>query len=73
MVCYDRIIFENLREQKNLNIEKIIFKVFLAMHIINQKLNFHILTGREFAWNMILISNDLWHKRKIYNFVGYCH
>ncbi len=26
----------NLRVQKHLNIEKIIFKVFLAMHIINQ-------------------------------------
>ncbi len=36
----------NLREQKNLNIEKIIFKVvqmkFLAMHITNQKLSFDI-------------------------------
>ncbi len=47
MVCYDRTIFENL-EQKNLNIEKIIFKVvqmkFLAMHITNQKLSFYIFT-----------------------------
>ncbi len=38
----------NLRVQKNLNIEKIIFKVvqmkFLAMHITNQKLSFDILT-----------------------------
>ncbi len=38
----------NLREQKNLNIEKIIFKVvqmkFLAMHINNQKLRFDIFT-----------------------------
>ncbi len=38
----------NLRVQKNLNIEKIIFKVvqmkFLAMHITNQKLNFDIFT-----------------------------
>ncbi len=44
MVCYDRTIFE--RVQKNLNIEKIIFKVvqvkFLAMHITNQKLSFDI-------------------------------
>ncbi len=36
----------NLRVQKNLNIEKIIFKVvqikFLAMHIINKKLSFNI-------------------------------
>ncbi len=46
MVCYDRTIFE--RVQKNLNIEKIIFKVvqikFLAMHITNQKLSFDIFT-----------------------------
>ncbi len=38
----------NLREQKNLNIEKIIFKVvqmkFLAMHITIQKLSFDIFT-----------------------------
>ncbi len=38
----------NLRVQKNLNIEKIIFKVvqmkFLAMHINNQKLSFDIFT-----------------------------
>ncbi len=38
----------NLRVQKNPNIEKIIFKVvqikFLAMHITNQKLSFHIFT-----------------------------
>ncbi len=48
MVCYDRTIFGNLRVQKNLNIEKIIFKVvqmkFLAMHITNQKLSFDIFT-----------------------------
>ncbi len=40
--------FWNLREQKNLNIEKIIFKViqikFLAMHITNQKSSFNIFT-----------------------------
>ncbi len=38
----------NLRVQKNLNIEKIIFKVvqmkFLTMHITNQKLSFDIFT-----------------------------
>ncbi len=38
----------NLRMQKNLNIEKIIFKFvqmkFLAMHITNQKLGFDIFT-----------------------------
>ncbi len=48
MVCYDRTIFENLRVQKNLHIEKIIFKVvqmkFIAMHINNQKLSFYIFT-----------------------------
>ncbi len=48
MVCYDRTIFGNLRVQKNLNIEKIIFKVvqmkFLAMHITNQKFSFDIFT-----------------------------
>ncbi len=41
----------NLRVQKNLNIEKIIFKVvqmkFLAMHITNQKLSFDIFTVRN--------------------------
>ncbi len=49
MVCYDRTIFE--RVQKNLNIEKIIFKVvqmkFLEMHITNQKLHFDIFTVRN--------------------------
>ncbi len=38
----------NLRVQKNLNTEKIAFKVvqmkFLAMHITNQKLSFNIFT-----------------------------
>ncbi len=38
----------NLRVQKNLNIEKIAFKVvqmkFLAMHITNQKLSLDIFT-----------------------------
>ncbi len=44
-------LFENLRVQKNLNIEKITFKVvqmkFLAMHINNQKLSFYIFTVRN--------------------------
>ncbi len=54
MVCYDRTIFGNLESEdaKNLNIEKIIFKVvqmkFLAMHINNQKLSFYIYV-REFT------------------------
>ncbi len=51
--------------QKNLNIEKIIFKVvqikFLAMHI-NNKIKFDIFTVQISSWNMILISNDFWHK-----------
>ncbi len=41
-------LFENLRMQKNQNIEKITFKVVqmksLAMHITNQKLHFDIFT-----------------------------
>ncbi len=61
----------NLRKQKNLNIEKIIFKVvqmkFLAMHITNQKFSFDIFTVQISSWNMILISNDFWHKIKMYN------
>ncbi len=57
MVCYDTTIFWsrytyskiwNLREQKNLNIDTITFKVVqmksLAMHITNQKLSFDIFT-----------------------------
>ncbi len=50
----------NMRLQKNLNIEKIAFKVFqmkyLAMHIINQKLSFNIFTVgklQNILWNMI--------------------
>ncbi len=43
----------NLRVQKNLNIEKITFKVVqmkvLRMHITNQKLSFDIFYGREFT------------------------
>ncbi len=58
MVCYDWTIFEDLRVQKNLNIEKIIFKVvqmkFLAMHITNQKLSFDIFTVQN-----IFMKHDL--------------
>ncbi len=58
MVCYDRTIFGNLRVQKNLNIEKIIFKVvqmkFLAMHINNHKLIFGI-----FMVQNIFMEHDL--------------
>ncbi len=58
--------------QKNLNSEKIIFKdvqiKFLAMHITNQKIRFDMFTVQISSWNMILISNDFWHKIKIYHF-----
>ncbi len=47
-------LFENLESEKNLNIEKIAFKVvqmkFLAMHITNQKWSFDIyIYGRKFT------------------------
>ncbi len=70
----------NLRVQKNLNIEKITFKVvqmkFLAMHITNQKLSFEIFTVEIYkisSWNMIFTyyPNDFWQKRKIDNFDPY--
>ncbi len=42
-----------LKVQKNLNIEKIIFKVvqikFLAMHIINKKIKFEYIYDRKFT------------------------
>ncbi len=48
MKIWNQMKIWNLREQKNLNIEKITFKVvqmkFLAMHITNQKLSFDIFT-----------------------------
>ncbi len=51
-------IFENLRVQKNLNIEKIIFKScsneVLAMHINNKKLSFDIFTVQN-----IFMEHDL--------------
>ncbi len=61
--------------QQNLNIGKSslkLFKIkFLAMHITNQKLSFDIFTVQISSWNMILISNDFWHKIKMYNFDPY--
>ncbi len=60
MVCYDWTIFENMEYEgaKNLNIEKIIFKVvqikFLAMHITNQTLRFDIFTVQN-----IFMKHDL--------------
>ncbi len=48
LLWYNYLNIWNLRVQKNLNIEKIAFKVvqmkFLAMHITNQKLSFDIFT-----------------------------
>ncbi len=54
-----------MRVQKNLNTEKITFKVvqikFLAMHITNQKLSFNIFTiGNEDNMNMIFMEHDLY-------------
>ncbi len=51
----------NLRVQKNLNIEKIAFKVvqmrFLAMYITNQKVHFDIFTvgNLQNVWNIIFL------------------
>ncbi len=72
--------------QKNLNIEKITFKVvqmkFLAMHITNQKLSFDIFTVgnllnifMEHDLNILMIFGI---KKKINNFdpyatIGYCY
>ncbi len=51
----------NLRVQKNLNTEKIAFKVvqmkFLAMHITNQKLSFDIFTVENLQ--NIFMEHDL--------------
>ncbi len=79
MVCYDQTIFVNLESEgckKNLNIEKIIFKVvqmkFLAMHTTNQKLSFDIFTVGDLL-NIFMEHdlNDFWHKRKMNNFEPY--
>ncbi len=58
-------LFENLESEgakKNLNIEKITFKVvqikFLAMHITNQKLSFDIFTVGNLQ--NILMEHDLY-------------
>ncbi len=59
-------LFENLESEgakkKNLNIEKIFFKVvqtkFLAMHITNQKLSFDIFTVGNLQ--NIFMENDLY-------------
>ncbi len=52
-------LFENLESEgaKNLNIEKITFKVvqmkFLAMHITNKKWSFYIFTVRNLQNNLM--------------------
>ncbi len=67
--------------QKNLNIEKIIFKVvqmkFLAMHITNQKLSYDIFTVRnllnifmEHDLNILMIFD---HFDPFNVFFGYCY
>ncbi len=71
MVCYDRTIFGRDTTiwksgiwgcKKNLNIEKIAFKIvqikFLAMHITNQKWSFDIFTVGNLQ--NIFIEHDLY-------------
>ncbi len=59
---YNYLRIWNLMVQKNLNIEKITFKVFqikfLAMHITNQKLSFYIFMVRNLQ--NIFIEHDLY-------------
>ncbi len=59
---YNYLKIWNLKVQKNLNIEKITFKViqikFLAMHITNQKLSFGIFTVRNLQ--NIFMEHDLY-------------
>ncbi len=58
---YNYLNIWNLRVQKNLNIEKIAFKVveikFLAMHITYQKWRFYIFTVRNLR--NIFMEHDL--------------
>ncbi len=77
-------LLENLESEgakKNLNIEKITFKVvqikFLAMHITNQKISFDIY-GRTFkniylhgTWSLLNILMIFGIKEKNYNFDPY--
>ncbi len=60
-IRYNYLKIWNLRVQKNLNIEKITFKVvqmkFLAMHITNQKLSFDIFT----VGNLLNIFMELFY------------
>ncbi len=72
--------------QKNLNIEKIIFKVvqmkFLAMHITNQKLSLDIFTvgnlqnifmEHDLNILMIFVIKEKWIILTIQCIVGYCY
>ncbi len=60
MVCYDWTILENLESEgakKNLNIEKIIFKVVQMkfLSITNHKLSFDLFTVMEHDLNILMI------------------
>ncbi len=59
---YNYLKIKNLRVQKNLNTEKIDFKIdqikFLAMHITNQKFSFDIFMVRNLQ--NILMEHDLY-------------
>ncbi len=59
---YNYLKIWNLRVQKNLSFEKIVFKAvqmkFLAMHITNQKLSFDIFTVGHLL--NILMEHDLY-------------
>ncbi len=73
---YNYLKIWNLRVQKNLNVEKIIFKVvqmkFLAMHITDQELHFDIFrVGNVQNIFMEHDLNDFWNKIKINNFDPY--
>ncbi len=58
---YNYLIIWNLRVQKNLNIEKIAFKVvqikFIAINITYQKIRFYIFTVRNVL--NIIMEHDL--------------
>ncbi len=59
---YNYLKIWNLRVKRNLNTDKIAFKVFqikfLAMHITNQKIRFYIFTIG--IWLNILMEHDLY-------------
>ncbi len=67
---YNYLKIWNLRVQKNLNIEKITFKVvqmkFLAIHITNQKLSFNIFT----VGNLLKYLHGTWSLFNILMILG---